>query len=191
MTKQELKTLRAQFRLLAGLFLLCIVGAGVVAASRPWFEKHIYEVLAPLPEDLRPLYDSATRGQLDPVACKRLSEPRRLALYDHWLTRKGQDGDRVPAALMSADPVLYCNRAARSIVCGNTQQKELAVRFIELSNRADVVETLTKSRAWAQRQHLSTLISTIDHALETIRLSTTRNSTTRPDVNGIVPTSSS
>jgi hypothetical protein len=178
MTKQELKTLRAQFLLLGGLFLLCIVSAGVVASQRPWFEKHIYEVLTPLPEDLRPLYDSATRDQLDPVAFKQLSEPRRLALYDHWLSKKGQDGGRAPAALMSADPGLYRNRAARSIVCGNPEQKELAVRFLEQSNHASVVETLTKSRAWARRHRLSPLISSIDRALETLRMSAEKNSTT-------------
>jgi hypothetical protein len=167
MNKAELRTLKVQLALVVGMFLVCAAGAGFMATQRAFFEGYMKEEYAELPADLLPLAEAAARGRLTSEDLTELPEPKRLALYDHWM-RQAEPPKRTPAALVAADPALYLARAERTLACGNAEQRRRALKFLELADSDEAVPILHKARRWAQRRKLAELGNQIETTLKRI-----------------------
>jgi len=168
MNKQEMKTLRAQSLLMGGLFVGCIGAAVFLATQRGFFEGYLREKYSPLPENLRPMADAAAQGQLDAEEFEKLTEPERLALYDHWM----EGSDAPPAfarVLVEAAPALYIARAERTLVCGNADQRDRALVFLEAAGSDEAAAALEDVSQWARRRKMPELAAQVDAAAERVR----------------------
>jgi len=167
MNKAELRTLKVQLALVVGMFLVCAAGAGFMATQRAFFEGYMKEEYAEISADLLPLAEAAAGGRLAPEDLAELPEPKRLALYDHWM-RQAEPPKRTPAALVAAGPALYLARAERTLVCGNAEQRRRALKFLELADSAEAVPILRKARRWAERRKLAKFDEEIEATLKRI-----------------------
>src|SRR5687768_6887954 len=170
LSRQEIRTLKGQLLLLAGLFLGSAGLAVALAVSRPLFERHQAETYKPLPAHLAPLAESAAAGgHVDRAAFDKLPADARLALYDDWMLRPEPPPPATPAALVAADPALYLSRAERTLVAGNDSQRERALKFLELSGSPKAVPVLERAGEWARRRNLPDLAGRIEQTVIALR----------------------
>ena len=160
MSRQDLRTLRGQVLLMAGLFLACAVAALLIVSQRPRFERAVRERYGTLSASLKETADAAAAGKLDQEAFTRLANSERLALYDDWMTR-ADASEQTPRALVSGDPMLYLSRAEKTLLCGNAEQRAKAVKFLALSGSREALPILTTMQDWARRRdtHLASQLS--------------------------------
>jgi hypothetical protein len=166
MNKRELRTLKGQILLLAGMLAGSVVLAVFIATQRAFFEKFIEEKYAALPANMKPLADAATEGKLDREAFNKLSQTERLLLYDDWMTRPDPPPMPMPAALVAADSPLYLARAERTLAGGREDQKLRALKFLELAGSKEAIPLLQKARQWSIKRRTILLTAKITETLE-------------------------
>jgi len=168
MRKQELRQLRMQGLLIGGLFVLCVIGATVVSTQRRFAEKYLVEKYSSLPKDLRPWAEAAARGSLDIERWRELDQDQRRALFEEWMGR-ADSSEKTPAALVTADPVVYIRRAEQTLVCGSAAQRAKALRFLLLARSNESLPMLQNVRSWAARRRLDGFVDRIDQTVAALR----------------------
>ncbi|MHC4404288.1 MAG: hypothetical protein ACYTG0_31930 [Planctomycetota bacterium] len=168
MNRQELRTLRSQLLLVAGLFAGCIVAGVLMATQRGFFEEYLREEYAPLPAELKDLADAAASGEIDEARLQGLSQEQRLALYDDWMIRPNPPAG-TPKTLVAAAGELYLARAERTLVCGNADQRKKALWFLELAGSSEAVPVLEKASRWAERRSLPELAAAIAETVDRLQ----------------------
>jgi hypothetical protein len=132
-----------------------------IATQRPWFESFVQEKYTAqydeLPALVQETAEAAAAGEVDREKFKRLPESQRLALYEDWMIRREPDRPRAAKALADVAPRLYLDRAERTVVCGDDDQRHRAMEFLTLCGRPEAAEKLYKLAAWARRRALSNL----------------------------------
>ena len=165
MNRQELRTLRGQLVLLGGLFAVCAATAVAMASQREFFEQFLYERYTPVSADVSEASEAAATGRLDRQRFDRLSDAKRLALYEEWISRSEPLPAATPPNLVGLSGMLYIHRAERTIVCGNTEQRGKALKFLELSECPEAIPVLRKAGRWAQRRKMSALAAQIEKTI--------------------------
>jgi hypothetical protein len=165
MTNVEIRTLKIQLLLTAGMFAACVAMAAAAVWQRGWFERFMGEKYGPLPTALRDVAADAARGQIDPKTWEGLSPADRLALYDDWMAA-ADSPQSAPKALLAVDRDLYLARVEQTLVCGRSEQRQKALDFAAWAASPDVIPVLERVQGWAKRQRLDDFDRKISATIE-------------------------
>jgi hypothetical protein len=166
MNKQEMRRLRMQALLMGGLIGGCVIAAVLTASQRWIFEKYCREKYLDLPGSLRSIAEAAEEGHVEPKLFQRLNPQERLLLYDDWMTRAEPRPRQTPKALTSVAPELYLSRAERTLICGNAQQREGALEFLRLAERAEAAAALERACRWWKKRNVPEAADQIQEAID-------------------------
>lgn len=156
--KKNLRTIRGQLTLIAGLLLGGIVLAAAIATQRRLFESWVTEKYAPVPDHAKRTIE--TDGDLRTVD--------KSTLYDAWMTEERFATEALAAKLREIDAPYYLQRARRTLVAGNLEQRTRAVRFLGHLGHADAVPLLERAALKAERRKEMELAVEIRKTLEKI-----------------------
>lgn len=182
MKARELRTLRGQLLLTAGMFAGCVVISAVVVFARPWFESFLLEKFkVPLdkyPESVRQLTTAAAEGKIDKDKFYRLLPDDRELLYEAWL-RSEQPSPRTPRALAAVDATFYSVRAEKTVVCGDGPQRARALEFLVKMQSPETKAVLERLLEWADRRNLPELREQIRAVLEQVSRGDSTNASSK------------
>ena len=167
MIKREIKKLRGQLLLLGIVLTGAAVLAGGIVVARPFFERHMKEKYADLPPAHRPLIEQAVAGNISAERWRQTPLETRLLFYDQWI--KGPDRPASWAqTLVRLDAQTYVARVERSLVNGDSSQRELALEFLNAGQvpREQGRQMLHRVREWATRRRLSDVAQRMQRAIE-------------------------
>lgn len=156
MNVKDLRTLRGQLLLTAGLFGGCVVLAGIIVSQRWRIESYIAEKY---PASRDRLSQAGRKAAVDVAAGKTPGEDfrhllpeERRGLYELWMQDEHGSPESV-RALVGADTAYYVRCAEQTVVCGNPAQRVRALEFLVASRTAAVPEVLSRLSDWARRRN--------------------------------------
>lgn len=157
MNQQDLRTLRGQLALTAGLFAGCVALAAVIISQRFRFESFVAEKYPASREKLSPEARAAADAIADASAPAKgfnhLPAIERRALYEFWMRDPESRGASEAQALLAADPQFYLRCAEQSVVCGNDAQRRRALEFIAFAESESANEVLLRLADWSKKRH--------------------------------------
>lgn len=165
MNIKDLRTLRGQLWLTAGLFGGCLVLAGIIVSQRTWFESLVAEKYVASSNALSPagrkVAAAFADGQIPDEDLHKLTLEDRRCLYEIWM-----QGDRGSAAfaraMVEADHDYFVRCAEQTVVCGNPSQRARALELMEISHSSAAQEALARLANWARRRNRTDWIQEIE-----------------------------
>ena len=156
MNVKDLRTLRGQLLLTAGLFGGCVVLAGIIVSQRGRFESFVAEKYPASRDRLsnaaRRAADAIVVGETPGDEFQELLPEERRALYELWM--QGENPSATSArALVGADAAYYVRCAEQTIVCGNAAQRARALEFLVVGGASAAPEALSRLSRWAGRRN--------------------------------------
>ena len=167
MNRPEIRQLRGQMAMIFGLMLVCIVAATVVSAKREFAAKFIVEKYQPLPVNLQSDVALLKKELRVTDEFADLPANERVLVYDYWMILEEPEVGW-PKVLLDVDFELFNRRAERTLVCGSSEQRIRALRFLQLAANHKALATLEKAAGWARRRQLSDFAKQIDETIQQI-----------------------
>lgn len=123
-----LRTPKGILTLFAATFALSAVLAVVVVFNRPFFEKHVREKYAPtLETTARIMRESRGKTSLP----DGLLASQHELIYEAWIAAPDTFDMDLPRKMWAAAPEIYSNRVRRTMVAGDSAQRQKAQIFLE------------------------------------------------------------
>ena len=156
----KIRSLQGQLLATASLFVACVPIAVAVILCRGKFEQHIVEKYAAnhaqFDGDMKLLIEHAETGVTaqERESLNNLSLQQKQQVYEDWMQRRDPPRPNTPRTLVAADPDFYLARAEQTVVCGGSEQRSLALEFIERSNSSLARPRLERLIQWAEQRRL-------------------------------------
>lgn len=143
------RSLAGQLAAIAILFVGTAVLAMVPVVWPHAFDGYLRETPPTLTDAVRLVADELAAGRLDPAAFASLTPDERAMLYEDWLARTPRSAD-APRLLVLADRELYLARAQRTLVCGDSDQRAVALEFYARAGDPGGAAYLATVERWAR-----------------------------------------
>lgn len=167
MNAAQIRSLPVQSGLTAGLFLGCIVLAGLLVSQRWRFESWVKETYtlpkAELSASTRTVTESLLHGEAAADEWKRVPEPERRSVYLTLMQRDEFPTAKLVKDCLDTDADFFLTCSERTVVCGNREQRLRGLRFLEFSGVKRSVPVLDRLSAWAKRSRRHEVAMEIDH----------------------------
>lgn len=156
----KIRSLQGQLLATASLFVACLPIAVAVILCREKFEQHMYEKYAAnhsqFSADLKLLIEHVETGVTaqERESLANLALQQKQQIYEDWMQRQEPPRPNTPRTLVAVDPGFYLARAEQTVVCGNSQQRSLALEFLEKSESSLVRPRLDRLIRWAEQRQL-------------------------------------